>query len=75
MNFRYEDIISYLKCGYTDIKEDDLNDFESYMYRWNIYGKKFKNVRNSLVLSLRLGFFMYLYGLKCLSCACFKYFR
>lgn len=41
--FRYEDIISYIKCGYTDISENELNDFESYMYRWNIYGKKFKN--------------------------------
>ena len=42
-NYRYEDIISYIKCGYTDIKDNDLNDFESYMFRWNIYGKKFKN--------------------------------
>ena len=41
--YRYEDIISYIKCGYTDISENDLNDFESYMFRWNIYGKKFKN--------------------------------
>lgn len=43
-NYRYEDIISYIKCGYTDIKDNDLNDFESYMFRWNIYGKKFKDV-------------------------------
>ncbi len=41
--FRYEDIISYIKCGYTDISENELNDLESYMFRWNIYGKKFKN--------------------------------
>lgn len=41
--YRYEDIISYIKCGYTDIKENELNDFESYMFRWNIYGKKFKD--------------------------------
>ena len=41
--YRYEDIISYLKCGYTSIAESDLNDFESYTYRWNIYGKKFKD--------------------------------
>lgn len=41
--FRYEDIISYIKCGYTDISEEELNDLEGYMFRWNIYGKKFKN--------------------------------
>ena len=41
--FRSEDIISYIKCGYTDITENELNDFESYIFRWNIYGKKFKN--------------------------------
>lgn len=42
-NYRYEDIISYIKCGYTNIADDNLNDFESYMFRWNIYGKKFKD--------------------------------
>ena len=41
--YRYEDIIAYIKCGYTHIDENQLNDFESYMFRWNIYGKKFKN--------------------------------
>lgn len=41
--YRSEDIVSYIKCGYTDINENELNDFESYMYRWNIYGKKFKD--------------------------------
>ncbi len=42
-SYRLDDIISYVKCGYTDISEDDLNDLEGYMFRWNIYGKKFSN--------------------------------
>ena len=37
-----EDVISYLKCGYSDIDEASLNEFESYVYRWGIYGEKFK---------------------------------
>lgn len=41
--FRGEDIISYAKCGYTDINETDLCDLESYMYKWSISGRKFKN--------------------------------
>ena len=41
--YKHEDIISYVKCGYTDISEADINDLEGYMFRWNIYGKKFKN--------------------------------
>ncbi|MGM9666056.1 MAG: PD-(D/E)XK nuclease family protein [Eubacteriales bacterium] len=41
--YRAEDIVSYLKCGYTDIDESDIDDLESYIYRWNIYGSKFKN--------------------------------
>lgn len=41
--YRAEDIISYIKCGYTDVTEDELNELESYIFRWNIYGKKFKN--------------------------------
>jgi len=40
---RSEDIITYVKCGFTDIDEDSLNALESYVYRWNIYGKKFAN--------------------------------
>ena len=36
-----EDIITYVKCGYTDISDEDLNSLESYIYKWNIYGKKF----------------------------------
>lgn len=41
--YRLEDIINYAKCGYLDISEADLCDFESYVYRWSIHGKKFKN--------------------------------
>ncbi len=40
---RSQDIISYVKCGFTDIDEDSQNALESYVYRWNIYGKKFEN--------------------------------
>ncbi len=40
---RGEDIISYAKCGYTSIEQDTLQMLESYIYKWNIYGKKFKN--------------------------------
>ena len=43
-SYRYEDIISYIKCGYTDITEDELNELESYLFRWNINGRKFKNI-------------------------------
>lgn len=41
--YRAEDIVSYLKSGYTDIDESDIDDLENYIYRWNIYGSKFKN--------------------------------
>lgn len=41
--YRQEDIIAYTKCGYTDIDDDYLYALESYMYRWGISGKKFKN--------------------------------
>lgn len=42
-NYRTEDIISYLKCGYTDIDDNAVCEIEDYIYRWNIYGKKFQN--------------------------------
>jgi len=29
-SYRYEDVISYIKCGYTDLTEDELNELESY---------------------------------------------
>lgn len=41
--WRSEDLISFIKCGYTDIHHKDLCLFESYVYRWDIFGKKFKN--------------------------------
>ena len=40
---RSEDIITYVKSGFTDIEEDSQNELESYLYKWNIYGKKFAN--------------------------------
>ena len=42
-NYRGYDIVSYAKCGYTTIGQKELDDFESYITRWNISGKKFKN--------------------------------
>ncbi len=38
-----EDIISYAKCGYTDLSPSSICLLESYIYKWSIYGKKFKN--------------------------------
>lgn len=38
---RSEDVISYIKCGFTDIDEKAKSEFESYVYRWGIYGKRF----------------------------------
>lgn len=40
---RGEDIISYAKCGYTDLSQSAICLLESYIYKWSIYGKKFKN--------------------------------
>ncbi len=40
---RGEDIVSYAKCGYTDISAEELCLLESYIYKWDIYGNKFKN--------------------------------
>ena len=38
-----EDMITYAKCRYTDISPSDLHLLESYIYKWSIYGKKFKD--------------------------------
>ncbi len=42
-SYKATDIISYIKCGYLDIDKGALGDFENYITRWNIYGKKFRN--------------------------------
>ena len=42
--YRPEDIIAYVKCSYLDIDETELNEFENYIFRWNIYGKRFKDL-------------------------------
>lgn len=42
-SYQGEDVISYAKCGYLPLSEEEICDFESYVYRWNIYGHKFKN--------------------------------
>ena len=41
--YRGSDLISYAKCGYTSVSQDALDDFESYISKWNISGKKFRN--------------------------------
>ena len=41
--WKCEDLITYVKCGYTDVDPADLCLFESYVYRWGISGRKFKN--------------------------------
>ena len=39
--FDKEDILSLLKTDLTDIKEQQIIDFENYIYVWNINGRKF----------------------------------
>ena len=41
--YKAQDVVSYIKCGYTDITDDEADELEEYIYRWNIYGKKFLN--------------------------------
>ena len=40
--YRPEDVIAYIKCSYLEISEEELNELENYIFRWNIYGKRFK---------------------------------
>ena len=40
---RGSDLISYAKCGYTSVSQEALDDFEGYITKWQITGKKFKN--------------------------------
>ena len=40
---RSEDIITYIKCGFTGIEKESRSALEAYIYRWSIYGKKFEN--------------------------------
>ncbi len=39
--WRREDVISYLKCGMSGIAEEDIDLFEIYVARWNLYGHRF----------------------------------
>ncbi|MBQ8174029.1 MAG: PD-(D/E)XK nuclease family protein [Clostridia bacterium] len=39
--WRREDVISYLKCGMSGISEEDIDLFEIYVTRWNLYGRRF----------------------------------
>ncbi|MBQ8164105.1 MAG: PD-(D/E)XK nuclease family protein [Clostridia bacterium] len=41
--YKAQDIVSYMKCGYADITDAEADELEEYIYRWNIYGRKFLN--------------------------------
>ena len=38
---RREDVIAYLKCGFVDVDEDDMDRFELYVDTWHIEGGLF----------------------------------
>lgn len=40
---RGQDLITFAKSPYIDIDKGELDRFESYITKWNIYGSKFKN--------------------------------
>ena len=40
---RPDDLITFAKCGYINVDQGALADLESYVTRWNIFGKKFRN--------------------------------
>ena len=42
-SYRQEDILSFAKSPYIKIKPSLLADFEGYITRWDIFGKKFRN--------------------------------
>ncbi len=39
--FRGEDVISYIKTGFSGITPDDVSLFENYIVKWNLRGKLF----------------------------------
>ena len=41
--YKAEDIISYAKCGYSDLDIMSISMLDEYMTRWGIYGKRFLN--------------------------------
>ncbi len=40
-NFRREDVISYMKCGLSDISMEACDEFQLYTSVWNINGERF----------------------------------
>ncbi len=40
-NFRREDLIAYMKCGFCDISADDADRFELYAATWKLKGRAF----------------------------------
>ncbi len=38
-NYRHTDVISFLKCGYSDINDADADRFELYLEKWRISGR------------------------------------
>lgn len=40
-SFRAEDIFSFLKTGLTCVSDDEIAEFENYVYVWNINGSRF----------------------------------
>ncbi|MBQ7906586.1 MAG: PD-(D/E)XK nuclease family protein [Clostridia bacterium] len=44
VTYKAEDILSYVKCGYTDIDRQSEALLEEYIYRWGIYGRKFCDI-------------------------------
>ncbi len=39
--WRQGDVISYLKCGFSGIAEEDIDRFEMYVTRWKLNGRRF----------------------------------
>ncbi len=44
-NFRITDVISYLKCGFSDIPRDDCDALEIYATAWNLQNARFTDPR------------------------------
>lgn len=40
-SYRSEDIFSFLKTGLTSVTDDEISEFENYVYVWNINSTKF----------------------------------
>ncbi len=45
-NFRYDDVIAYLKTGLCGVRNKNLDRLEHYLYTWHIEGKKWTENRD-----------------------------